>query len=52
MIIPINARNEFRMVLFDKLGREYKEHLTNSDLVYFNEFFEKLKIKEYTYSKK
>jgi hypothetical protein len=52
MVIPLNARNDFRMILVDKLGNEFKAMLNNSDLVFYNEFYERLRIKEYSYFKR
>ena len=40
------------MTYKDQMGREYKQEVSNSDLVLFNEFYERLRIKEYSYQKK
>ena len=52
MVIPLNSRNDFRIIFKDREGNEYEEMLKNSDLVFYNEFYERLRIKEYTYFKK
>ena len=40
------------MTYKDHMGREYRQEVSNSDLVLFNEFYERLRIKEYSYQKK
>mmetsp|Transcript_35315 Transcript_35315/g.34327 ORF Transcript_35315/g.34327 Transcript_35315/m.34327 type:complete len:228 (-) Transcript_35315:176-859(-) len=40
------------MIFQDQFGKEYQQNLTNADLVFYNEFHEKFKQKEYTYYKK
>jgi hypothetical protein len=40
------------MIYRDHLGREFKQEVSNSDLVLFNEFYERIRIKEYSYQKK
>lgn len=52
--VPVHARNDFKMVFQDTVDRtlEYMRDVSNSDLVYYNEYFDTLKNKEYNYSKK
>ena len=52
ILIPLHARKDFKMVYQDDYGKQFYQELTNSDLVFLNEFYDKLKIKEYTYQKK
>ncbi len=52
IVIPLAARKDFKMIFQDQFGKEYQQNLTNADLVFYNEFHEKFKQKEYTYYKK
>ena len=52
ILIPLHARNDFKMIYMDHFGKEYYQDLNNSDLIFLNEFYDKLKIREYTWQKK
>lgn len=40
------------MIMQDLRGKQYYQELSNSDLVYYNDYYEMLRIKEYTFQKK
>lgn len=40
------------MIMQDARGKQFYKELTNSDLVYYNDYYEMLRIKEYTFQKK
>lgn len=50
-IIPVHSRMEYRIQCIDK-GSTYWKELTNSDLIYFNEYYELFKVQEYTLQQK
>ena len=52
LVIPLAQRKDFKMIYHDHKGNEYKKEMSNSDLVFYNEFYERLRIREYTYQKK
>lgn len=52
MLIPLTARKDFKMIYVDHSGKEYYEELKNSDLIFYNEFYDRLRIKEFTFHKK
>ena len=52
VMIPLHSRKDFKMVCEDPYGKQYYSELKNSDLVFLNDFYDKLKIKEYTSQKR
>lgn len=52
VLVPMNQRKKYKMVYQDKFGKQYIKEMLNSDLVYLNDFYDKLKIKEYNFAKK
>ncbi|CDW86501.1 UNKNOWN [Stylonychia lemnae] len=50
--VPQEFRKQFKMIYKDLSGNKYKQDLKNSELVFFNEYYDKFKILEYTYQKK
>jgi hypothetical protein len=52
IVVPLHARRDFKMIYQDQYGKQYYQDLSNSDLVFLNEFYEKLRIREYTFQKK
>lgn len=49
VIIPLQARKDFKTIYVDERGSQYYQDLRNSDLVYLNEYYEKFKVQEYTF---
>jgi hypothetical protein len=50
--IPANSRNLYKMTQVNKQGKQYLVDMKNSDLLYINEFQDRLKLKEFTYARK
>lgn len=52
ILVPVANRKDFKIVYSDRFGREFHSDLMNSDLVFFNEFHERLKAMEYSQYKR
>ena len=48
ILIPLHARKDFKMIYLDNEGKQIYQDLTNSDVVFLNDFYEMLRIKQYS----
>ena len=44
ILIPLHERKNFKMIYLDNYGKTYYQDILNSEMVFLNDFYDKMKI--------